>query len=149
MMDPNADFPLITMDADGQKCEVSLRFAYDGIEHIGQLWFSGPAAGEKPIPDHGGIPGRTTEEAIERARSLTHDDLIRRLHRARAEKRKYLMLRRATDQILAKIKYMNSVAVSMRAGMLDSDGATQELDLVMRQIHEVVDSLRAVAGIES
>lgn len=149
MTEPNADSPLVTIDADGQKCDIALRFAYDGIEHIGQLWFSGPAAGEKPIPDHGGIAGRTTEEVIERARSLTHDDLTRRLHRARAEKRKYLMLRRATDQILAKIKYMNGVAVSMRAGMLDSDGATQELDLVMKQIHEVVDSLRAVAGIES
>jgi hypothetical protein len=112
------------------------------------LWFSGPAVGEKPIPDHGGIPGRTMEEAIQLAERFSADDLLRRLYRARAEKRKYLQLRRATETMLEKVKYMNRVALSMKAGMLDPDGAKQEVDLVVKQLHELIDVLPTVAGVE-
>ena len=31
-------------------------------------------------------------------------------------------LRKATDEILAKIRYLNQVAISMRAGLLDVEG---------------------------
>jgi hypothetical protein len=148
MTDFRAEHHLATIDADGALCDVFVRFAYDGLEHIGRLWFSGPAVGERPIPDHGGIPGRTMEEAIQLAERFTPDDLLRRLYRARAEKRKYLQLRRATETMLEKVKYMNRVALSMRAGMLDPDGAKQEVDLVVKQLHEIVDILPTVAGVE-
>ena len=103
---------------------------------------------EKPIPDHGAIPGRTIEEAVQLAERFTTDDLLRRFYRARAEKRKYLQLRRATETLLDKVKYMNRIALSMKGGMLDSDGARQELDLIVKQMHEIVDTLPGLAGVE-
>jgi hypothetical protein len=148
MTEFRAEHHLATIDAEGALCDVFVRFAYDGLEHIGRLWFSGPAAGEHPIPDHGGIPGRTVDEALQFAERFTTDDLLRRLNRARAEKRKYLQLRRSTNQFLEKVKYMNRVALSMRGGLLDPEGARQELDLVVKQLHEIVDTLPLVAGIE-
>jgi hypothetical protein len=148
MTEFRAEHHLTTIEVDGAICDVFVRFAYDGLEHIGRLWFGGPAVGERSIPDHGAIPGRTTEEALQLAERFSPDDLLRRLYRARAEKRKYLQLRRATDVFLEKIKYMNRVALSMRNGMLDPEGAKQELDLVVKQLHELVDTLPAVAGVE-
>jgi hypothetical protein len=148
MTDFRAEHHLATLDVDGAVCDVIVRFAYDGLEHVGRLWFSGPAVGDKAIPDHGAIPGRTIEEALQLTERFSHDDLLRRLYRARAEKRKYLQLRRATEQLLEKVKYMNRVALSMRGGLLDPDGAKQELDLVVKQLHELVDTLPLLAGVE-
>ena len=148
MTDFRAEHHLATIDADGALCDVIVRFSYDGLEHIGRLWFSGPAVGDKPLPDHGGIPGRTIEEAIQLAERFTTDDLLRRFYRARAEKRKYLQLRRATEQLLDKVKYMNRIALSIKGGMLDADGARQELDLIVKQLHDLVDTMPAMAGVE-
>jgi len=50
--------------------------------------------------------------------------------------------------MLSKIRYLNQVAISMRAGLLDVDGAAQEIALTERQLHEIVDRLRALAGVE-
>jgi hypothetical protein len=66
----------------------------------------------------------------------------------RAEKRKFHGLRKATDEVLAKIRYLNQVAISMRAGLLDVDGAAQEIDLTEKQLHQLIDRLSAYAGIE-
>lgn len=148
MSDFRAEHHLATIDADGALCDVTVRLTYDGLEHIGRLWFSGPAVGKKAIPDHGAVSGRTVDEAIQLAERFTPDDLLRRLYRARAEKRRYLQLRRATEQLLDHVKYLNRVALTVRAGMIDSDGGRQELDLVVRQMHEIVDTLPNLAGVE-
>lgn len=148
MTDFRADYHLATIDADGALCDVIVKFSYDGLEHIGRLWFSGPAVNDRPIPDHGAIPGRTIEEAVQLAERFTTDDLLRRFYRARAEKRKYLQLRRATEQVLDKVKYLNRVALSMRGGMLDAEGARQEMELTVKQLHEIVDTLPGLAGVE-
>jgi hypothetical protein len=37
----------------------------------------------------------------------------------------------------------------MRAGLLDVEGAAQELELTERQLHELVDRLRPTAGDEA
>lgn len=139
---------LTSLEVDGKVYNVSLKTAYDGIEHIGRLWFSDAAADEMGIPDHGAIPGRTIDEAVSLALRLSNDDLMRRFHRAHAEKRRYIKLRRNVDEILAKVKYMNRVAVSMRGGMLDNEGAGQELDLITKQLQEIVTRLKDVAGVE-
>ncbi|MGI9090063.1 MAG: hypothetical protein ACR2GG_03035 [Gemmatimonadaceae bacterium] len=148
MTDFRAEHHLATIDADGDLCDVIVRFSYDGLEHIGRLWFAGPAVNEKPIPDHGAIPGRTMEEAIQLAERFTTDDLLRRFYRARAEKRKYLQLRRATEQFLDEVKYLNRVTLSIKGGMLDEEGAKQEVELIKRQMHELVDKLPPLAGVE-
>ena len=36
----------------------------------------------------------------------------------------------------------------MRAGLLDADGAAQEIDLTERQLHDLVQRLRYSAGVE-
>jgi hypothetical protein len=37
----------------------------------------------------------------------------------------------------------------MRAGLIDPEGAEQEIDFAEHQLHEIVDRLRDVAGVES
>ncbi len=148
-----ADFGVIqhtigTVEVDGKTYNVSLRLAFDGVEYIGRLWFADSSTEGTGIPDHGAIPGRTVEEALELAKRLTAEDFRRRCHRALAEKRRYIRLRRATEDIIVNIKYMNRVAVNMRSGMLDADGASQELELIRRQIEEIVKTLPSHAGIE-
>ena len=138
-----------TIEVDGKKYKVSIRLAYDGIEYIGRLWFADASTDSIGIPDHGAVPGRSVEEAVDLARKLNEEDLKRRCHRALAEKRRYIRLRRATDDILINIKYMNRVAINMRSGMLDAEGASQELALIQRQIEEIVKTLPSHAGVES
>jgi hypothetical protein len=36
----------------------------------------------------------------------------------------------------------------MRAGLLDIDGAAQEISMTERQLHELIDALRSHAGVE-
>jgi hypothetical protein len=138
---------LSTIEMDGKPFDVSLRIAYDGIEYIGRLVFSDPTTGQG-IPDHGAIPGRTVDDANQVARRLTLEDFTRRYRRARADKRRYTSLRKATDEVLMKIKYMNRVSVNMRKGLLDAEGARQEIELIQRQLHELVDRLPSQAGVE-
>jgi len=138
---------LKTIEMEGKPYDVSVRIAYDGVEYIGRLFFSDPSTGHG-IPDHGAIPGRTVEEAVQFARRLTLEDFIRRYHRARADKRRYTLLRKATDEMLMKIKYMNRVAINMRKGLLDAEGARQEIELIQRQLHEMIDRLPSQAGQE-
>src|SRR5687767_16023127 len=137
---------LTSLEVDGRVYNVALKTAYDGIEHIGRLWFADASTEEMGIPDHGAIPGRTVDEAVSLALRLSNDDLMRRFHRAHAEKRRYIKLRRSVDEILAKVKYMNRVAVSMRGGMLDPEAAEQELDLVTDQIQDIVVRLKEIAA---
>jgi hypothetical protein len=139
---------IATIDSDGRRYNVSLRVVFDGVEFVGRLWFADESWDDLGLPDRGAFPGRTKEESIALARRLTPDELVRRHKRAVAEKRKFHGLRRATDEVLAKIRYLNQVAISMRAGLLDVDGAAQEIDLTEKQLHALIDRLAAYAGIE-
>ena len=62
--------------------------------------------------------------------------------------RRFVTLRCLTDDILTKIRYLNQIAVSMREGWMDEDGASQELELTERQLHDCIDRLRGLAGQE-
>jgi hypothetical protein len=139
---------IATIDSDGRRYNVSLRVVFDGVEFVGRLWFADESWDDLGLPDRGAFPGRTREESIAMARKLTPDELVRRHKRAVAEKRKFHGLRRATDEVLAKIRYLNQVAISMRAGLLDVDGAAQEIDLTEKQLHALIDRLAAYAGVE-
>jgi len=137
-----------TLDVDGKTYNVTLRIVYDGIEYVGRLWFASDEWDEVGMPDRGGITGRTRDEVVAAAKRLTTEDFQLRYRRASAEKRRFLGLRRATEDILAKIRYLNQVAVSMRAGLLDVEGAAQEIGLTERQLHDLIDHLRSHAGVE-
>lgn len=139
---------LTTIEADGRRFVVSCRITFDGIEYVGRLWFADEAWDDVGVPDRGSLPGRTKDEALALARRLTPDELVARYRRAIAEKRRFKSLRRMTEDLLAKVRYLNQVAISMRAGLLDVQGAAGEIDLTERQLHELVDRLRDVAGDE-
>ncbi|MEA3247698.1 MAG: hypothetical protein U9Q74_16225 [Gemmatimonadota bacterium] len=139
---------IATIEHDGRRYSASLRVVFDGIEYVGRLWFADDSWDDLGLPDRGAFPGRTKEESIALARRLTTDELVRRHRRALAEKRKFHGLRRATDEVLSKIRYLNQVAISMRAGLLDVDGAAQEIELTEKQLHSLIDRLATHAGIE-
>jgi hypothetical protein len=137
-----------TIDHDGRRYNVYVVTQFDGIEYVGRLYFADDAWDDAGLPDRGPLPGRTRDEVLALARRLTPQDLVLRYRRAVAEKRRFVGLRRATDDILSKIRYLNQVAISMRAGLLDVEGAAQEIALTERQLHEIVDRLRVFAGVE-
>ena len=137
---------LATIVHDGRSVVVSVRIAFDGIEYIGRLWFADEDA--PAIPDRGAVPGRSKDEVLALARRLTPDELRQRYRRALSEKRRYLGLRRVTDEILTRIRYLNQLAISTRSGLLEIDGAAQEIALTEKQLHELVGRLREYAGAE-
>ena len=140
---------IATIDLDGKRFNVSVRIAFDGIEYVGRLWFIEEGWDDAGLPDRGAIPGDTREEVVAHARRLRAEDLKQRYLRALAEKRRFLGLRRVTEEVLAKIRYLNQVALSMRAGLLDMEGAAQEIDLTEKQLHDLIGKLREVAEVES
>ncbi|HVX40992.1 MAG TPA: hypothetical protein VHB25_15585 [Gemmatimonadaceae bacterium] len=139
---------IATIEHLGRRYTVTCRVAFDGIEYVGRLWFAEEDWEDAGLPDRAAIPGRTRDEVIALARRLTSAELELRHRRALAEKRRFMRLRRVTDDILTKIRYLNQIAISMRDGLLDEDGAKQEIELTERQLHECVDRLRHSAGVE-
>ncbi|MBA3853874.1 MAG: hypothetical protein C0503_05630 [Gemmatimonas sp.] len=137
-----------TVEMDGRRYNVSVRITYDGIEYVGRLWFADEAWDDLGLPDRGALPGRSREEVISLAKRMSPQELIKRHRRALAEKRRFLGLRKHTDEILAKIRYLNQVAVSMRAGLLDVEAAAEEIDLTEKQLHGLIDTLSEHAGKE-
>lgn len=138
-----------TIDYQGRRYSVSCRIAFDGIEYVGRLWFADDAWDDTGIPDRGALPGRDRDEVMALAKRLSTGELVLRYRRALAEKRRFVGLRKVTEEILSKIRYLNQVAISMRAGLLDMDGAAQEIDLTEKQLHELIDRLKSYAGVET
>ena len=148
IFDDTAQPHLGTIDVDGTRFNVSCHIAFDGVEYVGRLWFADEAWEDAGFPDRGALPGRTKEDVMKMAQRLRPEDLARRYQRALAEKRRYIGLRRTTEDILTKIRYLNQVSVSMRAGLLDVEGAAQEIEQTEKQLHELIGVLRGVAGVE-
>ena len=139
---------IATFEHDGRRLDVSCRVAFDGVEYVGRLWFSDESLTESGFPDRGALPGRSRDEVVALAQRLTPPELALRYRRALAERRKFHLLRQSTEEILSKIRYLNQVSVSMRAGLLDAEGAAQEIDLTERQLHDLIERLRYSAGVE-
>ena len=137
-----------TIEYEDKRLQVAVRVVYDGIEFVGRLWFAEEAWEDLGIPDRGHICGQTREEVVERAGQFSTEQLVLRYQRAVAEKRRYKTLRKSTMEVLSKIRYLNQVSISMRAGLLDVAGAATEIDETEKQLHELVDRLRNYAGQE-
>jgi len=137
-----------TIEHSGRRYAVTCRIAFDGIEYVGRLWFSDEDADDVGLPDRGALQGRSRDEVLDQARRLTTGELGLRYRRALAEKRRFISLRRETDDILTKIRYLNQIALSVREGLLDEEGANQEIELTERQLHESIQQLRHTAGVE-
>jgi hypothetical protein len=133
---------------DGHTYRATLRVGFDGIEHIGRLWFIDASDSALAFLDHGAVPGTTVEEAVRKALALSEVELEHRCHRALSEKRRFGRLRRATDEMINHIKYLNRVVVNLQMGMLDREGGVQEIQHIQNQILEIVRSLPIHAGVE-
>src|SRR5919202_3831947 len=147
--DESAQPHIATINVGAQRLSISVLISYDGIEYVGRLWFSPNAEPrDAGIPDRGIIPGRSKDEVIALARRLTGDELAARYRRAKANRRRFLALRAVTDELLRRVRYLNQLAVSIRAGLIDDQGARHEIDTTENKLHELVRRLRDVAGIE-
>jgi len=142
-------YPLIgTIEHSGRRYTVTCRIAFDGIEYVGRLWFADEDGDDVGLPDRAALPGRNRDQVLDQARRLTEHDLGLRYRRALAEKRRFISLRRETDDILTKIRYLNQIAISVKDGLVDEEGASQEIELTERQLHESIKKLRHTAGVE-
>jgi len=127
---------------------VTLHTAHDGLEFVGRLFFAESGWTNSGIPDRGSFPGRRIDDVVALARDLHPEELTQRYRRANAEKRRFLGLRRITLEVLAKVRYLNQVGVSMRTGLLDRDAAHQEMELTEEQMVTLVRQMKHLAGVE-
>lgn len=139
---------IATIEEDGRTLHVSCRIAFDGVEYVGRVCFAEENDPVQQLTDRGAIPGRTRDEVLALAQRLTGAELALRYRRAVMERRRYLDLRRLTEEVLARIRYLNQVSIAMRAHLLDEEGAAHELDVTERQLHDLVNRLRVAAGVE-
>jgi hypothetical protein len=139
---------IATTEMDGRRFHAMLRIVFDGVEYVGRLWFADESWQDRELPDRGPFSGRTAEEVMAAAKRLSDEDLRARYRRALSEKRRYLGLRRVTEQMLARIRYLNTLSVSMRTGRIEESEAQKEIEGCIKQLHELVDSLAQVSGIE-
>ena len=140
---------IATIDVDGRRYNVALRIEHDGVEFVGRLWFADEAwAEDDGIVDQGVVPGRSAELVIGHAQSLGERELVQRYRRALAQKRRFHALRQLTVEVLENIRHLNALATSMRAGLVELDEAASELHLTEDRLHELIDRLRSVAGVE-
>lgn len=137
-----------SIQVDGKTVTVSVLVSYDGVEYVGRLWFRDSEYDDDAVPDRGQLSGRSKGEVERIARKLTESELLARYRRALTNKRRFLALRAATNEMLRNVRYLNQVAVSMRAGLIDPEGAAQEIDFAEHALHEIVARLRDVAGVE-
>ena len=143
----STDHQIRTIDVDGQKYFVSLRVGYDGVEYIGRLMFT-EASTEISYQDHGSVPGTSVQDAVRKTQEFSEGDLIQRCYRALSEKRRFGKLRRATDQMIDKIRYINRVAVTLEKGLVDQESGKAELNQAQAELLVIVRSLRLHAGVE-
>lgn len=136
-----------TITIDANKYLVSLRVASDGVEYIGRLIFT-DATTKIFYQDHGGVPGITVLDAVRKAKEFTDAQLHQRCHRALSEKRRFGKLRRTTDEMIEKIRYLNRVAVGLEKGTIERDDGNKELNNVQAELLEIVKRLRMHAGVE-
>jgi hypothetical protein len=150
-MDPNSastEHEIRVVTIDGQTYRATLRVGFDGVEYVGRLWFINAADSQLAFQDHAAIPGFTVQDAVRKARGFAQAELEHRCHRALSEKRRFGKLRRATDEMINHIKYLNRVVINLQNGMLDRDGGQEEIGQIQRQILEIVRTLPLHAGVE-
>lgn len=147
MTEPIEQLHVTTVEIDGRRFNVSIAVEFDGIEHVGHLWFEDEEWDDDGLRDHGSIPGQSPDQVLSHARQLSQGELKLRYQRAVSDKRRFHGLRRATDDVLSNIRYLNKVATSMRAGLLDVDEAAAEIDETEKKLHHMVGQLRHFAGV--
>jgi hypothetical protein len=141
------DHPIRTIIVDRQDYDVMLRVGFDGIEYIGHLWFT-HVPSKLSYQDHGAVPGIDLLDAVRKAQEYTEREMEQRCYRALSEKRRFNRLRRATDQMVNKIRHLNRVVVGLEKGMIEQEAGKKELAEIQGQLLEIVKLLRDSAGVE-
>src|SRR5687767_8539575 len=129
MNEDDEELFVTTTEIDGRPYSVTATWDFEGVR------------------DHGSIPGRTREDIQEAARGFTNHELTLRHRRAISERRRFSGLRQVTQEVLAQIRYLNKVATSMRAGLLDVDEAATEIANTEERLHDMIGQLRLYAGV--
>ena len=145
---PNSEHEIRAVAVDGHSYRATLRVGFDGVEYIGRLWFIDELDSGLAFQDHAAIPGSTVDDALRKAQAFAPAELERRCHRALSEKRRFGKLRRATDEMIGQIKYLNRCVISLQTGMLDREEGEKEIQKIQKQILEIVRSLPLHAGVE-
>jgi hypothetical protein len=145
---PDSEHEIRVVTVDDHAYRATLRVGFDGVEYIGRLWFIDEADSGLAFQDHAAIPGSTVDDAVRKAQAFAKAELERRCHRALSEKRRFGKLRRATDEMINQIKYLNRVVISLQSGMLDREEGQKEIAKVEKQILDIVRSLPLHAGVE-
>ena len=148
-MDDNTDELFVTTtEIDGRAYSVSVKIDFDDIEYIGYLLFRDSEwEDDEGVRDYGTITGRTREDIQKIAREYTNHELYLRHRRAVSHRRQFSGLRKLTQEVLAQIRYLNKVATSMRAGLLDVEEAAREIASTEERLHDMVGQLRLYAGV--
>ena len=88
MQEDEEELFVTTTDIDGRTYSVSVRVDFDGIEHVGHLFFRDSDREEdEGLRDHGMIPGRSRDDIQAAARALSNHDLTLRHRRAITDRR--------------------------------------------------------------
>ncbi len=140
------ELPAVQVDA--QWYDTSLQIWHDGTKYAGRLWFMGAGTGEGGMPGRRLFYGLTRDEVVERVRELSNEELRGQFRHAMTDRRRYMPLRMATDEILHQIRQLNHIAVQWRLGSAPAEQAEQEMDAIEARLHAIVDRLREVAGVE-
>ena len=148
MAEESTEHEIRVVAVDEHTYRATLRVGFDGVEFIGRLWFIDEVESGLAFQDHAAVPGSTVDDAVRKAREFAKAELERRCHRALSEKRRFGKLRRATDEMINQIKYLNRVVISLQGGMLDRDEGQKEIQKIEQQILEIVRSLPLHAGVE-
>jgi hypothetical protein len=144
--DEIVDLPPIQIDA--QWYDMSLQYWFDGTKYAGRLWFSGSGTGEGGMPGRRLWHGASRDELMELVQTLSPDEIRGQFRHAMTDRRRYIPLRAATDELLYNVRMLNQVAVEWRTGGTDASNAEREMEKLEGRLHEIVNGLRIVAGIE-
>jgi hypothetical protein len=144
--DEIVELPPIQIDA--QWYDMTLQFWHDGTKFAGRLWFNGAGTGEGGMPGRRLYYGATKDELVEVVQGLGEEEIRNQFRAAMTDRRRYLPLRAATEELLYNVRMLNQVAVEWRTGAADDAVSQREMARIEERLHEIVNSLRAVAGIE-
>jgi hypothetical protein len=112
----------------------------------GRLWYS--EAGGTEVWDKEEIFGRSPEELLRQARSISAEELIGRFRASYDDRRRYFALRAIMDDLIEKARALNRIAVRSAAGEADPQRARADLDRIQQEMQALVAGLREVAAKE-
>jgi hypothetical protein len=112
----------------------------------GRLWFS--EAGGTEVWDKEEIFGRSPEELLRQARSVSAEELIGRFRASYDDRRRYFALRAIMDDLIEKARALNRIAVRAAVGEADPVRARADLDRIQQEMQALVAGLREVAAKE-